>query len=121
MDDLLNKTKSILIEYIYSFSKLKKNWNGYHANPITKNVCNNAVGILNILTLDELKLVECFPTGRNSIQMEWHKKDLYLEFEVYKNKTMYLFYNFSSKQQISGKYTPNKINDYFLLLETEEE
>lgn len=67
------------IEYIKS---LKNNWNGYGTKPISESIINKALKLIK-----ELKPIpEVFPTGRDSIQFEWEKDELYLEMEIFEDK-----------------------------------
>lgn len=72
-------------------------WNGYKALPFTETLISKAETILPLLSTQPL----IFPTGRNSLQFEYHyvifsdspdKKDEnhYLEFEIYEDKLCYL-------------------------------
>lgn len=86
-------------------SKLEYNWNGYNAKPIPKEIIEKVKEV--IIKLGNDRQPEIFPTGRETIQIEYEydKKELYyviekdfhipklkeskeryLEFEFYKNK-----------------------------------
>lgn len=80
-----------------AISELKFNWNGYEALPFTKTLIDKVEAILPSLSTQPF----IFPTGRNSLQFEYHyvifadspdkkDEDHYLEFEVYEDKLCYL-------------------------------
>ena len=64
------------------FAHLKKGWNGYDADPIDKQVIENAKAIILRLPVQP----EVFPTANNSVQLEYELDDGdYLEFEVFRD------------------------------------
>lgn len=78
-------------------SELGFDWNGYKALPFTGTLISKAETILPLLSTQPF----IFPTGRNSLQFEYHyivfsdssekkDEDHYLEFEVYEDKLCYL-------------------------------
>ena len=69
-----------------SFVDLEKGWNGHGADPIPDRVIEKA---RDILSLDIFKKHIPFvcPVARDSIQIEWEKKDKdYFEFEIFIDK-----------------------------------
>ena len=85
---LKNYTKLIEnINTINSFQNLEPNWNYNDAQAISKAVVTKTIKIIKSLDLQP----EVFPTGRNSIQIEFEKENGdYLEFEFFENSTFYL-------------------------------
>ncbi len=78
------------IHKVSSFSNLKKGWNGYDAEPIDTSLIERVKEILVSLSTYQ---PEVFPTGRNSIQLEYEKENGdYLEFEIFEDGkiSMYL-------------------------------
>ena len=78
------------IHKVSSFSNLKKGWNGYDAKPISTTLVEMVKEALVSLSTYQ---PEVFPTGRNSIQLEYEKENGdYLEFEIFEDGkvSMYL-------------------------------
>lgn len=64
---------------IQEISCLSKGWDGYSAQPIPKEVIDRTKNLLMMLPNG----AKIFPTGRSSIQIEYHKNaENYLEIEV---------------------------------------
>ena len=80
------KTIEENIKKIESFLALEKGWNGYSAEPFEKSLVEKAISLLDKLPSQP----DVFPTGRNSIQFEYHLKDKYVEIEIFKD-TIKLF------------------------------
>lgn len=73
------------VDKLQSFSKLKKGWNGYDADPIPKSVIERAHALLMAPEFPGHE-VEVFPTARESVQLEMRLEDgSYLEVEVFEN------------------------------------
>lgn len=73
---------------VSSFASLPHNWNYNGAEKISQDVIQNATELLKHLRIQP----QIFPTGRNSIQFEYEKKDGdYLEFEIYADKIVCYF------------------------------
>lgn len=102
-------------------SELEFNWNGYEGLPFTQTLINKVKNLLPLLSIQPF----IFPTGRNSLQFEYHyiafndsfdkkDEDHYLEFEIYENKMCYLEVhnkNYSNAiSQIYESYDANTIN-----------
>lgn len=82
-------------------SKLEYNWNGYNAKPIPKEIIEKVKEV--IIKLGNDKQPEIFPTGRETIQIEFEytKRRIYYELEgdlhipkVEKVKEVYQEYEF---------------------------
>ena len=56
-----------LLAKIDEIAKLEENWNGYGSMPISNNVIRNLKTVLDCLPFEP----NLFPTGRNSVQMEY--------------------------------------------------
>lgn len=68
---------------------LKKDWNGYGAEPIPEEVCDNAEKFAKLFV--GARNLEIFPTGEESIQLEFEALDCYFEIEVFEDHCTYLF------------------------------
>lgn len=73
------------LERLENIVELETDWNGYGAEPFSTTLVDEVKNI--ILNLNEQP--EIFPTGRNSIQLEYHLPDeSYLELEVFEDKVV---------------------------------
>lgn len=64
---------------IQEISRFTEGWDGYNARPIPKEVIDRTKELLMVLPVG----AKVFPTGRSSIQIEYHKDtENYLELEV---------------------------------------
>ena len=81
--------------------KLKNNWNGFNAPKIPKKVIRIVSAVIKNLNVQP----EIFPTGRKSLQLEYHRDKNYLEIEVFRHKIiMYQeMCNVSTECKISRK------------------
>lgn len=61
-------------------AELGEDWNGYGAAPISHFVIDEATRV--IFSLNE-QPDAIFPTGRKSVQFEYHLPNSYLEFEIF--------------------------------------
>lgn len=77
-------TKEENIERLYDILKLDYDWNGYNAKPIPIEVIAKVKSLLEAFIIQPLM----FPTGCESIQLEWVNKDYYFEIDIYKDKQM---------------------------------
>lgn len=69
------------LELLGSFLSFENNWNDLSAEKFQESLINFCKKIVVAL---QNKQLEIYPTGRNSIQMEYEKNDSsYLEFEVF--------------------------------------
>jgi hypothetical protein len=75
----------------------EKGWNGDNAEPISQIVIDKALSLIEQLSPLPLGISA---TGRNTIQFEWSKQDLYLEMEIYEGK-IELFNQFEYKEKIT--------------------
>lgn len=74
------------IRQVKSFQKLEPNWNFNNALPISEAV---VLRVTKIITQLGVLQPEVFPTGRNSIQLEYDKENGdYLEFEIFENSIL---------------------------------
>ena len=63
-------------------SKLEYNWNGYEAEPFKQEFLDSCKTLIKQLIVEP----KIFPTGRDSIQIEYEGKNGYLEFEIFEDK-----------------------------------
>lgn len=74
--------KNANLKLIDNLREFKENWNGYYAKGFSKELCDFASEIIE--DLGEENQPKFFPTGRESIQIEYEKDNgEYLEFEIY--------------------------------------
>jgi hypothetical protein len=75
------------VKKLNSYKKLEANWNLSNAEPFTEELIDKIISELSNLETQP----KVFPTGRNSIQLEYEKQNGdYLEFEIFENKINYL-------------------------------
>jgi hypothetical protein len=75
------------IQKLSTISKLSPNWNGYDAPAFSLSLIDKIKSFLFRLSIQP----SIFPTGRNSIQLEYEKENGdYLEFEVFPEKVIML-------------------------------
>jgi len=65
------------------FFRLKENWDGYMGLPFLSEHIEKVKDIIIKLPTQP----KIFPTSRGSIQLEYEEEELYLEFEIYEDKT----------------------------------
>lgn len=76
------------LNILESFKHLQDNWNGNGATRFNAGFIDRVQDI--VLSLD--KSPDIFPTGRNSIQLEYEKQNGdYLEFEIYEDERINCF------------------------------
>ncbi len=106
------KKKLNNINTILSFKKFEADWNGNGAEPFSENIIQKALDFINLLTLRFQPNV--FPTGRQSIQLEYEKSNgNYLEIEIFEDK-------YSAYSEINNQETEYKsisINDAIKLID----
>ena len=74
---------------IVDLRNLEENWNGHGAKPIPDIVCDRAEKFIELFKgADKL---EIFPTGRESIQIEFETDMTYFEIEVFEDKYTTMF------------------------------
>jgi hypothetical protein len=83
--------KAAVLDKITDFATLEEGWNGYGSLKISDEV----IEIAKNLVLKLQRLPDVFPTGRNSIQLEYENFDSgnYLEIEVFPNKSVCYYEN----------------------------
>lgn len=100
------------IDTLNKFKKLKKNWNGYGAEPIPIGLIDYTINLLSDLHYQPT----IFPTGRKSIQIEYlnQNKD-YLEIEIGKDSHTYYCKkgNEISEGEIELKTIKDFINEFY--------
>lgn len=106
-------TKEDNIERLYDILKLDYDWNGYGAEPIPLQVIFKVKSLLEIFIIQP----EIFPTGSESIQLEWCNKKYYFEIDVYKDEQIscMLYDNITDKVLSMYNITDtniNQINEY---------
>lgn len=91
IDTIPKNTLSKNLEKLESISGFKKDWNGYNAEPIPKEVLEKTRKIL--VRLKEKRVPQPFlaPTAAKSIQLEWDNDCFYLEVSVSENKDLEVF------------------------------
>lgn len=73
------------LDRLNQIKELKDDWNGYGAQSIDNIVIKSVENIIENVHVQP----EIYPTGRNSIQLEYELEDRsYLEFEVFKDKIL---------------------------------
>ena len=76
---------TVNLERLEDIARLDFDWNGYGAKPFNRTLIADVRNIISYLS----EQPEIFPTGRNSIQLEYHLPDeSYLEFEIFEGKVM---------------------------------
>ena len=96
---------------LFSLTELKENWDGEGAKPFSEALIRRVVEILT--TLD--KVPEIYPTGRDSIQLEYHKITSpvsmdYLEFEFFENGDLKLFRLFENGEDETRYIFDSEVN-----------
>lgn len=81
----LSKEQLVNLDRLSEISKLSRNWDGHNSAQINSTVIENARTFIKKI----YKQPVVFPTGRNSIQMQYELTDnSYLEFEIFGNKVL---------------------------------
>ncbi|MEQ6376304.1 hypothetical protein RZN25_05625 [Bacillaceae bacterium S4-13-56] len=102
--------KRFNLQKLYSFKELELNWNNNQGLPFDREIILFCIDIVSSLT----KQPDVFPTGRNSIQLEYEKENgEYLEFEVFQNQinVFYMNGNDDEKEDILSITEKNQINE----------
>ena len=77
------------LQKLNNIKLFKENWNGYNAKPFSDSLIEKCKEIIQRIP-DNLQ-PSIFPTGRNSIQMQFELSDnSYLEFEIFSDKIVFL-------------------------------
>lgn len=83
-----NLEQSDNLDRLNNIKNLEEGWNGHGSSAISDIVIERAKKFITYIVKQPLM----FPTGRDSIQMQYELKDKsYLEFEIYKTKVMCMF------------------------------
>ena len=89
-----------------NFKTLSPNWNGYDAEPISSNLVAIVSDLISSLDYQP----KIFPTGRGSIQIEYHKSNKeYLEIEISEESTF--FYSVKGESEEEGDIDINNISE----------
>jgi hypothetical protein len=90
-DTEFNETKKNRnLQSVENLRKFEEDWNGYGAGSFSAELCDFMEKI--IKNLDEEYQPKLFPTGRESIQIEYEKTNgEYLEIEVFSSRRIELF------------------------------
>ncbi len=84
----MNKDVLVSVKRLNDIGSLPCDWNGYGARPFSSKLIDKCGKIVNGLSHQP----KIYPTGRQSIQFQYQLEDRsYLEFEIFENKTMYLW------------------------------
>ena len=82
---VLNDKLTTNLEKISNIASLKEGWNGYNARPFSEFVLLKARQVICGLPINLQP--DLFPTGRGSIQFEYHgNNNNYLEFELFEER-----------------------------------
>ena len=93
-------------------AQLEKGWDGHNAQPIPKGVMSRTSGLLAVLPSG----AKIFPTGRGSVQIEYHQNDdNYLELEI--TSSSYEIYSMKGENEFEGSVSKkeilNHVNAFF--------
>lgn len=80
LKDKLDKQALRNLAKISSFVTLKAGWDGYRAEPISKELADFCKSL--IVSLPKNKQPDVFPTPRGTVQLEYEDEERYLEIEV---------------------------------------
>ncbi len=95
------------LQQINDISLLEDNWNGYGAKKFSMKVIEFARRIIDNLFIQP----EVFPTGRNSIQIEYDKSNGdYLELELFEDNTIKLFVLYANGENKTENISFDDIN-----------
>lgn len=95
------------LQKLNNIKLFKENWNGYNAKPFSDKLIEKCKEIVKKIP-DNLQPT-IFPTGRNSIQMQYELADnSYLEFEIFLDKIVFL----EVPKRDYAKTTERTINSY---------
>ena len=76
---------AINLSRLNDIAELREDWDGYGAAPIPRFVISEAMRMIGSLN-EQPDAV--FPTGRKSVQFEYHLPNNYLEFEIFDEKVI---------------------------------
>lgn len=89
-----------------SYKHLADNWNGYGAGKFNPEFIDKVKDI--VLNLEYSPKI--FPTGRNSIQLEYNNKNGYIEIEIYEDGLITFLHEFNGGEE-EGELSLDKLND----------
>lgn len=93
---------------INNLRKFEENWNGYGAKGFSSELCDFVEEL--IKSLDENFQPKLFPTGRESIQIEYEKENgEYLEIEIFSSEQIQLFQILESGEEIEKEISFEEI------------
>ena len=106
-DAMLSKMNKNLVA-INNLREFKENWNGYGAKGFSSELCDFLEKI--IKELDEDNQPKVFPTGRESIQIEYEKDNgEYLEIEIFSPDRIELFQISENEDEIEKNISFDEI------------
>ena len=101
------------INKINSFASLPDNWDGYGAKSFNGKFLNTVIDILKGLSVQP----EVFPTGRDSIQIEYEPSDnKYLEFEIYENGRISMYQEINDddiEEELQVEEIESKVREFY--------
>lgn len=87
-------------------AQLEKGWDGYNARPIPKSVMSRTWDLLAVLP----RGAKIFPTGRSSVQIEYHQDDDYFELEI--TSASYEIYSMKGEDEFEGSVPKKDIMNH---------
>lgn len=103
--ELSQKSLNNNLIILHEIKNLKPNWNENGADAFSDNLIDKVKDIINKLKLQP----QIFPTGRNSIQLEFENENNYLEFEIFEDRTIMYYENGNISEEINVEI--EKINE----------
>lgn len=100
------------LKLLESFANLEKGWNGYDAEPISRDLVSKVQSIVCQLQTQP----EIFPTGRKSIQLEYENEEGYLEFEIFDNFDVLAYVeqgNIKKEEKIDLRDISNWVKEFY--------
>jgi hypothetical protein len=94
---------------LHKISLLEANWNTYGAKPFSTDIIAKTTGL--IFQLSKPPMI--FPTGRNSIQLEFYNNDKYLEIEIFETSYKYFTDGMDDGIAIGEEELIKKVNDFY--------
>lgn len=89
----MSQTVDEVVATLEEFRLLEPNWNGYGGLPLPSVVLDKAIALVR----DMKPCPSVFPSGRGSVQLEWEQGGLYVEMEIFEDRTE-LFSTFTDKE-----------------------
>ncbi len=112
--EIFNMSLSRNIKKLEKIAKLEDNWNDNGAKRFPKEHLDTVTEILKKLPVQP----SVFPTALESVQLEYEEKDKYLEFNIYENNQLDIYYE-SSKDSyeksvpLDSKIMIQEINKFY--------